>query len=357
VTARTVLRQRLEKHVSDERDRAVIGPRLESLLGLSTETFEAADLFACWRAFLEALHSTGDSVTMVIEDLQWADSGLLDFIEHLLEAARAPIFMLAIARPEVSELRPGLGSGRRSTTVFLEPLPSTAMANLLDGLVEGLSPDLRDELVGRSEGVPLYGVETVRALIDRDIVVPRDGRYNVDPVAAAALDLDALGPPTSLQSLLAARLDALSDGERRVVQDASVLGLAFTTDGIRALAPLDVALDDTLESLRRKEIFTIESDPRSPERGQLRFVQALLRTVAYDTLSRRDRQARHLAAAEFLAGQANSMAMAAVISEHYLDAVAPCRRHRKPHRPSPRPPGCWSTRRSTPAASEPPATP
>jgi hypothetical protein len=196
------------------------------------------------------------------------------------------------------------------------------MGNLLDGLVEGLSPDLRDELIRRAEGTPLYAVETMRALIDRDAVVPRDGRYTVDETAASSIDLDALGPPASLQALLAARLDALSDAERRTVQDASVLGLTFTIDGIACLAPSDINLTSVLETLRHKEILTVEADPRSPERGQFRFVQGLLRTVAYETLSRRDRQSRHLAVAAFLSDQPDRESLAAVIAEHYLDAVA-----------------------------------
>jgi class 3 adenylate cyclase len=321
-TASAVLDARLAEHVHDEADRTVLRPRLQSLLGLTDASFEQTDLFACWRAFLEWLTRDGDSVTIVIDDLQWADDGLFDFLDHLLEAAKAPIFVVALARPEVTTVRPGIGSGRRSTTVFLEPLTDAPMAGLLDGLVAGLSPVMRDELVRRSEGVPLYGVETIRALIDRDIVVPREGRYSVDPVAAASLDLDALGPPASLRSLLGARLDALPDDERRNVQDASVLGLTFTRDGIQCLTPPDVDLDGALERLRHKEIFTVETDPRSPERGQLRFVQALLRTVAYETLSRRDRQARHLAAADFLSRLPDNDALAAVIAEHYLDAIA-----------------------------------
>ena len=142
--------------------------------------------------------------------------------------------------------------------------PSTPMSRLLDGLVTDLPAPLRAELVQRAEGIPLYAVETVRALIDRDVAVPQDGRYVVDARSAAALDLAALGPPASLQALLAARLDALPDDERRIVQDASVLGMSFTRSGIESLTPDGVDLDVALDSLRRKEILTIDTDPRSP---------------------------------------------------------------------------------------------
>lgn len=316
------LDERLQRHVTDEQERAVLRPRLSSLLGLNEGTFDQADLFACWRGFFEALAGDGSSVTLVVEDLQWADDGFLDFLDHLLDAAQAPIMVLALARPEVTSRRSGLGAGRRSTTVFLEPLPDAAMGLLLDGLVADLPGALRAELVHRAEGIPLYAVETVRALIDRDVVVPAGGRYVLDPTAAASLDLAALGPPASLQALLAARLDALSPGERRVVQDASVLGLTFTRAGIEALAPPGLDLDAALEGLRRKEIVTVDRDPRSPERGQYRFVQALLRSVAYDTLSRRDRRARHIAVAAHLAQQPDAEAIAGVLAAHHLDALA-----------------------------------
>src|SRR5205823_3910265 len=65
-----------------------------------------------------------------------------------------------------------------------------------------------------------------------------------------------------------------------------------------------------------------DSDPRSPERGQYQFVQALVKTVAYDMLSRRDRKARHLAAAAHLAFEADADTVPAVLASHYLGAHA-----------------------------------
>jgi class 3 adenylate cyclase len=312
---------RLETHVSDPAERAVLRPRLLSLLGLSDAVFEQSDLFACWRGFLEALTSDGSSVTVLVEDLQWADDGFLDFLEHLLDAGRAPVLVLALARPEISARRPGIGTGRRSTTVFLDPLPDAAMCRLLDGLVTDLPAALRDELVRRADGVPLYAVETVRSLIDRDVVVPAGGRYVVDQQALAGLRLQDLAPPASLHALLAARLDALTPEERRVVQDGSVLGLSFTREGLEALTPAGVDLDRALDGLRRKEIVNVDTDPRSPERGSLRFVQALLRGVAYETLSRRDRKARHIAVAEHLLRQPEAEAISGVTATHWLDAA------------------------------------
>jgi tetratricopeptide (TPR) repeat protein len=256
---------------------------------------------------------------LVIEDLQWADDGLLDFLEHLLETVQVPVFIMTLSRPELLHRRPQWGSGRRATSVYLEPLTPAAMAAVVEGLVEGLPVDVRDALVERAEGVPLYAVETVRALIDRDAVVPREGRYVLAPDAADRVDLTALSAPASLTALIAARLDALPALERRVVQDASVLGSSFSAAGLQAVTG-SAEHAQVLDSLVRKEILSIEVDPRSPERGNYRFVQGLVRTVAYDTLGRRDRKLRHLAAAAYYEAEPDSDDLAGVIASHYLSA-------------------------------------
>ena len=162
-------------------------------------------------------------------------------------------------------------------------------------------------------------METIRALIDRDAVVPRGGRYVV--ADGVTVDLDAIGAPASLQALIAARLDALTPAERRVVTDASVLGAAFTRTGLASLGSDEADLDGALDSLVRKEIIALTTDRFSAEVGQYRFVQAMVRQVAYDTQSRRDRKQRHLAAAEYLSGEQDAADLAVVIAQHLLDAL------------------------------------
>jgi class 3 adenylate cyclase/tetratricopeptide (TPR) repeat protein len=310
----------LQRYVPDTDERAWIAPRLGVLLGQGEgSTYDRADLFAAWTVFLERV-GEGGPLALLFEDLHYADSGLLDLIDHLLETARFPLFVLAFTRPELLERRPTLVSGRRTTPLYLEPLPDAAMTTLVDGLVHGLPEAARSALVARAEGVPLYAVETVRSLIDRDAVVPLEGRYVFVDSAGERVDLATLAAPASLQTLIAARLDALSPAERRAVQDASVLGLSFTSAGLVALSDADVT--DVLDSLLRKEILEQQNDPRSPERGQYRFLQALVRQVAYDTLSRRDRKARHLAAAAHLTTAFDDATdLAAVLAQHHLDAL------------------------------------
>ena len=326
------LRQGLVDYVPNEEDRAWLLPRLATLLGVadlvgSTTSFVRDDLFAAWRTFLERVAHFEDSAGAIVllDDLQWADPALLDFITHVLDHAQAPIFMLALARSELADKAPTFANARRATALHLEPLPDAQMSTLVEGLVGGLPDELRDALVVRSEGIPLYAVETVRGLIDRDAVIPKDGRYVLAPDAADRIDLADQSLPTSLHTLIASRLDGLPADERSVVQDAAVLGLSFTLEGLAALmsAVGDRAdLDSALPALVRKEIFSVDSDPRSSENGQHRFVQAMVRTVAYETLSRRDRKSRHLAVAQFLADEPDADAIAAVRASHYLDARA-----------------------------------
>jgi class 3 adenylate cyclase/tetratricopeptide (TPR) repeat protein len=313
------LEQGLAEFVPDADERDWLRPRLAALVAAGAAgEFAREDLFAGWTTFLERV-GAGDPVVLVIDDAQYADNGLLDFVEHLLATARAGVLVLALARPELLARRPDLG-GRRATVIRLDPLDDAAMATLVDGLVHGLPAETRTALVARAEGVPLFAVETVRALIDRDAVVPHEGRYV--PADGIPVDLASIGAPASLQAVVAARLDSLAPQERQVIADASVLGLSFTRDSLAAVSNEEVDLDQALTSLQRKEILAVQVDRFSAERGQYRFVQSVMRQVAYATQSRRDRKARHLAAADYLSGQPDTGDdLAVVIAQHLLDAV------------------------------------
>jgi class 3 adenylate cyclase/tetratricopeptide (TPR) repeat protein len=309
----------LEARVADADERAWLEPRLAHLLGLAEHVSgDRQDLFSAWRLFFERL-AEQSPVVLVFEDLQWADSALLDFVEHLLEWSHAhPLFVLALARPELSERRPGFGAaGRNATTLSLEPLAQAAMEELLDGFVPGLPDDLRARILERAEGVPLYAVETVRMLLDRELLAREGDAYR--PTGT----IEALEVPETLHALVAARLDGLEPEERRVLQDAAVLGKSFTKGGIVSISGLSESeLDAILAALVRKEVLSVQADPRSPERGQYAFLQDLLKQIAYETLAKTDRKAKHLAAAEYLSqatGQVEQEAVE-VVAAHYLDA-------------------------------------
>ena len=315
----------LEGIVPEPNERDWLRPRLAALLGIEARadgptSFGRDDLFAAWANFFERVREDDSCVVLVFDDMQYADPDLLDFLDYLLDNARFPLFVMTLARPELVDARPGWGTGRRATTVYLEPLGETVMVDIVNGLVQGLPEPACRALVERSEGIPLYALEMVRGLIDRDVVIPREGRYVLAPDADRRVDLSALDAPPSLQALIAARLDALTPAERQVVQDATAHGFAFSHDALEAVSAVP-NLDDVLEELVRKEILEVHADRFSAERGQYRFVQALVRTVAYETLSRRDRKARHLAVARYLEETSEGDEVTAVIARHYLDAL------------------------------------
>jgi tetratricopeptide (TPR) repeat protein len=160
----------------------------------------------------------------------------------------------------------------------------------------------------------------VRALVDRGVVLAQDGRYVLAADADEKVDLATLEAPASLQALLSARLDALPADERRLVQDASVCGISFAPEALVALGLPADRVDKLIAALVRKEIMRRDVDIRSPDRGQYRFVQTLVRAVAYDTLSPQDRKARHLQVARYQEEQPGAEDLAAVVAQHYLDA-------------------------------------
>jgi tetratricopeptide (TPR) repeat protein len=258
-------------------------------------------------------------VVLLVEDAQHADAGLLDFLDHLIDWARdIPVYVLMLARPVLEAIRPGLGTGRNRVTLTLDPLDRASMDALVDALVPGMPPGPRAKVTAHAQGIPLFAVETVRALIDRDVVQPIEGAYRL------VGDIGELAVPESLHALLAARLDALAPAVRRLVADATVLGTTFPADALIAVSGQDeTAVRAALAELVRREVLSVSADPLSPERGSYRFTQNMLRQVAYDTLSRRDRKTRHLkVAAHLRATFANDgEEVADVIARHYLDAL------------------------------------
>ena len=317
--AREKLRAAIEEYVPDAEEQRWVEPRLAHLLGLEVGApGDQENLFSAWRILFERLAERSPTI-LVFEDVQWADAGLLDFLQYLLEWTRShPLFVLALARPEFAEEHPAWGGGKRGfTQLYLEPLAPQAMTELLSGLVPGLPNDLRERILERAEGVPLYAVETVRMLLDKGLVAQEGNAYRpTGPV-------ETLEVPETLHALVAARLDGLAPEERRLVQDGSVLGKTFTRQGLAALTGRsDGDLERLLAALLRKEILSVQADPRSPERGQYAFLQDIVKRVAYETISRKDRKAKHLAAAEFLASAATGEEdeIVEVVAAHYLDA-------------------------------------
>jgi class 3 adenylate cyclase/tetratricopeptide (TPR) repeat protein len=314
-TTRTKVATTVAEHVPDEDERRWIEQALLVLLGIESTSTGSEQLFAAWRTFFERL-AASSAVVLVFEDFHFADAGLVAFVDHLLEWSRnLPIYVLVLARPDLLERRPDWGPGKRSfTSLYLEPLSPEAMRELLDGLAPGLPAAAVKTIVARADGIPLYAVETVRMLLAEGKLALEGERYV--PVG----DIARIAVPETLIALIASRLDALAPVDRALVSDAAVLGQSFTVAGLAAVSGLPGAeLESRLRTLVRRELLTLDADPRSPERGQYSFVQALIREVAYNTLARRDRKARHVAAARFFEGLA-SEEIAGALASQYLAA-------------------------------------
>jgi len=311
----------LTAYVEDADERAWLAPRLGALLGAGQSGGHAReDLFSAWTTFFERVSHGTEPVVMLIDDAQYADEGLVLFLEHLMAAATFPCFVMLLARPELVADRPDLVTHRRATVLHIDVFTAEEMSTLVDGLVHGLPAGVREQLVQRAEGIPTYAVETIRALIDRDVVVPRGGAYVLADAQADELDLEEIGAPASLQALISARLDRLVPDQRRVVDRASIAGGSVEPSLLAELCADVPDLDAVLAALVRAQIFTVEHDRLSSEQGRYQFVQSALRQVAYTTLSRRDRKAIHVQLLEAMSREASDE-LTPVAAQHCIAAI------------------------------------
>ena len=314
-TTRTRIGETVAQFVDDAEERSWIEHALLTLLGVEPAPPGGRDaLFAAWRMFFERIAAQG-TTALVFEDLQWADNGLLDFIEHVLEWSKnLPLLVITLSRPELYERRKGWGNARFVTALTLEPLSDAHMRELLAGLAPGLPAPAVATILERADGIPLYAVETVRMLVAAGRLELADGVYRL------VGELTNLAVTETLRSLIASRLDGLEHADRSLLQDAAVLGQRFTQPALTAVSGIPANdLEPRMRNLVRREFLDVEADPRSPERGQYGFVQGLIREVAYGTLARRDRRSRHLAAARYFEGLGDEE-LAGALATHYLAA-------------------------------------
>ena len=306
----------LADFVPDEEERQWILPHLAHLLGLGDVPSSNRDeIFSAWRMFFERIAERGLTV-LIFEDLQWADAGLIDFVESILEWSKGcSILIFTLARSELMDRRPSWGAGLRNfNSLHLEPLSAPSMIELLNGFVRGLPSEVSDRVLERAEGVPLYAVETIRMLVDRGVIVQVDDMYRVQG------ELGTLEIPETLHALIASRLDSLTPRQRALLQDAGIVGSTFSIESLLVVSDETAEeLETELRDLVRKEYIFADNDPRSPERGQFGFVQGVIREVAVGTLARRDRQAKHAAVARY-AESLDEEELADVIAAHYLEA-------------------------------------
>jgi len=284
-------------------------PALVQLLSVFARTPEAVaddrrSLFEAARRYVEALASTTGTL-IVFEDVHWAHPSTLDLITSLAGRARdAPIVFLALARPELLDLRPAWGGGlSSSTTMRLEPLPAASAHWLAAGLV-GEEPEIAQRIELAASGNPLFIEEMAAWMLERD---------GTD---------DEL--PTTVRAMIAARLDALPREERDVVFDASVVGKVFWAGPLASLRPDQGDLDEILGSLERRDLIRMERASAVEGDREYTFRHMLIRDVAYATIPRRARRERHEAVARYVEEAApDTAAVAAILAYHWREAGDP----------------------------------
>jgi class 3 adenylate cyclase/tetratricopeptide (TPR) repeat protein len=294
----------------DEAEARWVESHLRPLTGLASEAEIAGDrraeAFAAWRQLFEALADRQPTV-LVFEDLHWADDGVLEFVDHLVDwASGVPLLVVCTARPELLERRPGWGGGKlNALTVSLAPLSDGDTAHLVASLLDRpvLEAETQALLLARAGGNPLYAEQYVRMLAER----------------APGEDLPV---PETVQGIIAARLDGLAGEEKALLQDAAVIGKVFWAG---ALAGDDSSsrrvVEERLHALERKE-FVLRSR-RSSVAGETEYAfrHLLLRDVAYGQIPRAERAERHRRAAEWIESLGRPEDHAEMLAHHYVSAL------------------------------------
>lgn len=277
------------------------------------------ELFDAWRLYLELVARRAPLV-LVLEDIHWADEGLLDFIEFLTRWAEAPIVLLCLARHELLERRPTWAGGLpNASTIVLNPLDAGESERLIGGLLgSALPPALQQRVVDVAEGNPLFAEELIRLLVDRGVVRHTDAGWE------QAQSLDEVEIPQSIQALLAARLDSLPSDEKRLSQDAAVVGRIFWD---RVLAHLAGASPGTIvglvRSLRVKELVVPREPSTLTDALEYSFRHVLIRDVAYESLPKRERARKHRAVAAWAEERLGDRAdeVVELLAAHYWSAL------------------------------------
>ena len=309
--------------VDDSHDAAWIESELRPLVGLERGQDLGADrqaeTFAGWRLFLESL-ARQRPLVLVFEDIHWADQALLEFIEHLADwLAGVPVLVLCTARPELFDQRPGWLEGHANTDAIpLWPLSDGATAELITDLLGQvpLPADIEQTLLRRADGNPLYAQEYVRMLVDRGLIVRAGDRWALAEGAELPL-------PETVQSIIAARLDALTPEEKAIVQDASVIGKVVWVGAVAHVAGRTRwAVEEGLRRLQRKEFLRLEQSSSVGAEMQYAFQHALIRDVAYSQIVRSVRADKHLRAAAWIESLAEDRGdRVELLAHHYLTAL------------------------------------
>jgi hypothetical protein len=267
-------------------------------------------------SFVEQLAAERPAVVSV-EDIHWAEPDLLDLVDRLATDVRAPVLLLATARPDLFDHRSSAISGSRNVAVvWLDPLPAPAATRMLEEMLPAVLPEeLRDLVVERADGNPFFLEELVGELADSGVLVQSDDAWVLgEPYAGFSM-------PDSVHVVLAARIDRLPAGEKAALQAAAVVGRVFWTAPVVHLlegAAPDFALLEERDLIRSRRGSTIEGD------REYAFKHALTREVAYGSVPRARRGHLHAALADWLEqSRLGGDELAPLVAYHYSQAAEP----------------------------------
>src|SRR3954471_7124393 len=302
--AEAKVREAVAQLVPEEGEARWVEAELRALVGLADDARQGVEAAtAAWRRFLEAAAERGPTV-LVFEDLHWADDGLLDFLDDLVDWLRgAPLLVVTTARPELLERRRDWGGGKaNATTISLQPLNEADTTSLITSLLEQplQLAEERQALLERAGGNPLFAEQYVRMLAERGTT----GEL-----------------PESVNGVIAARLDALPRGEKELLQEAAVQGKVFWFGGLATNGASGREAKESLRSLERKDF--VRRERRSTVAGdvQYAFQHVLLRDVAYGQIPRGERAAKHRRVAEWIEGLGRPDDQAELLAHHYKQAL------------------------------------
>ncbi|MBA2475322.1 MAG: AAA family ATPase, partial [Actinobacteria bacterium] len=311
----------IERVETDAEEGRWLAGHLRVLVGLERDERPeqgGEEAFAAWRRFLELLAERGPLV-LVLEDLHWADDGLLDFVDSLVDwVSGVPLLVLCTTRPELLARRPGWGGGKRNAVaISLGALSGEETGRLLALLLDQrlLPGELRAPLLQRADGNPLYAEEYVRMLVDRGTLRREGAGWRLDERIDSTL-------PLSLQAIVAARLDALEPADKALLQDAAVIGARFWSGALSALGGRErTEAESRLRTLERRElVHRVRASSVSGEQ-QYAFGHVLLRDVAYNELPRASRADKHRRAAAWIEGLGRADDHAELLAHHYEQAL------------------------------------
>lgn len=291
--------------------------RLGPLVGIGGQGAGAdrRELFTAWRSFVEALALRAPLV-LLFEDMHWAGEPLLDFVEDVVDRlSDVPLLVVCTARPELFEVRPGWGGGKRNAaTIALPPLAPEETRRLVSGILarSTLPASTQTEVTERAGGNPLFAEEFARMIEDR---LARDGAESTVEITV----------PDSLQALIAARLDTLPPDRKALLQDAAVLGRVFWAEGVAVMGSRDREdVADVLHELARKEFVRQVRTSAIAGQSECAFWHVLVRDVAYAQIPRADRVRKHQTAAEWIEQISEDRVTdhAELLAYHYREALA-----------------------------------